>query len=48
MNFNTNNEISKTAQIISAIGGAAASIISAIGIVAFFCGKDVLPWYKRK
>lgn len=40
-------EKSTTAQIISAIGGATASVIGALALAVFFCGKDILPWYKR-
>lgn len=40
-------EKSSSAQVIVAVGEAAASVIGALAIAVFFCGPHILPWYKK-
>jgi len=36
-----------TAEVIVAIGEAAASVVGALALAVFFCGPGILPWYKK-
>jgi hypothetical protein len=41
------NKNSTAADVVVAVGKAAGSVIGAIAIAVFFCGPQILPWYKK-
>ena len=41
------NNKNSTADAIVAVGKAMGSVIGAIAVAVFFCGPQILPWYKK-
>lgn len=41
-------ETNSVSTVVKAIGSACGSIIGAIALAVFFCGPEILPWYKNK
>ena len=35
-------------EVVKAIGSACGSVIGALALAVFFCGPEILPWYKKK
>lgn len=39
--------MSSTAEVITAVGKVAGTILGTIAVAVYFCGPEILPWYKK-